>query len=76
MDKIGDVAVIVGSLWKDSINRKVANTLAAVAPAGLKLGRVSSSQALRKCGDAVYCHAGPNLHLVPPARNDTRLAVA
>ncbi len=25
MDRIGDVAVIVGSLRKDSINRKVAN---------------------------------------------------
>ena len=28
MDKICDVAVIVGSLRKDSINRKVANALA------------------------------------------------
>jgi chromate reductase, NAD(P)H dehydrogenase (quinone) len=36
MDKIRDVAVIVGSLRKDSINRKVANALAEVAPAGLK----------------------------------------
>jgi chromate reductase len=37
MDKIRDVAVIVGSLRKDSINRKVAKALAEVAPAGLKL---------------------------------------
>ena len=37
MDKIRDVAVIVGSLRKNSINRKVANALAEVAPAGLKL---------------------------------------
>ena len=37
MDKTRDVAVIVGSLRKDSINRKVANALAEVAPAGLKL---------------------------------------
>jgi NAD(P)H-dependent FMN reductase len=37
MDKIRDVAVIVGSLRKDSINRKVANALAELAPAGLKL---------------------------------------
>ena len=37
MDKIRDVAVLVGSLRKDSINRKVANALAEVAPAGLKL---------------------------------------
>lgn len=36
MDKIRDVAVIVGSLGKDSINRKVANALAEMAPAGLK----------------------------------------
>jgi hypothetical protein len=31
MDKIRDVAVIVGSLRKDSINRKVANALAELA---------------------------------------------
>jgi NAD(P)H-dependent FMN reductase len=67
MDKIRDVAVIVGSLRKDLINRKVASALAAVAPAGLKLGRVISSQALRKCSDAVYCHTGSNLHLVLPS---------
>ena len=35
MDKIRDVAVIVGSLRKDLINRKVANALGEVAPAGL-----------------------------------------
>jgi chromate reductase, NAD(P)H dehydrogenase (quinone) len=33
MDKPRDVAVIVGSLRKDSINRKVANALAELAPA-------------------------------------------
>ena len=37
MDRPGDVAVIVGSLRKDSINRKVANALAELAPATLKL---------------------------------------
>jgi chromate reductase, NAD(P)H dehydrogenase (quinone) len=37
MTKIHDVAVLVGSLRKDSINRKVANALSEVAPAGLKL---------------------------------------
>ncbi|MCC6716592.1 MAG: NAD(P)H-dependent oxidoreductase [Acetobacteraceae bacterium] len=37
MDKMRDVAVLVGSLSKDSINRKVANALAEVAPAGLTL---------------------------------------
>ena len=37
MDETRDVAVIVGSLRKDSINRKVANALAELAPQGLKL---------------------------------------
>jgi chromate reductase, NAD(P)H dehydrogenase (quinone) len=37
MNKICDVAVIVGSLRKDSINRKVANALVELAPAALKL---------------------------------------
>jgi chromate reductase len=37
MDKINDVAVIVGSLRKGSINRQVANALAELAPASLKL---------------------------------------
>jgi chromate reductase len=36
MDKIRGVAVIVGSLRKASINRKVANAHAEVAPSGLK----------------------------------------
>jgi chromate reductase len=40
MDKLRNVAVIVGSLRKDSINRKVANALAELAPSGLKLGIV------------------------------------
>ena len=37
MDKVRDVAVFVGSLRKDSINRKVANALIELAPASLKL---------------------------------------
>lgn len=37
MDKTRDVAVIVGSLRKDSINRKVANALTELAPPTLKL---------------------------------------
>src|SRR5436305_443897 len=37
MNKQCDVAVIVGSLRKDSINRKVANALAEAAPVALKL---------------------------------------
>src|SRR5437660_253420 len=37
MDKILDVAVLVGSLRKDSINKKVANALVELAPAALKL---------------------------------------
>jgi chromate reductase, NAD(P)H dehydrogenase (quinone) len=40
MAKILDVAVLIGSLRKDSINRKVANALSEVAPAGLKLAVV------------------------------------
>jgi chromate reductase len=37
MSKILDVAVLVGSLRKDSINKKVANALIELAPAALKL---------------------------------------
>src|SRR3974390_1322133 len=39
-----DVAVIVGSLRKDSINRKVAHALAELAPSPLKLGIVEIGQ--------------------------------
>jgi chromate reductase, NAD(P)H dehydrogenase (quinone) len=39
-----DVAVIVGSLRKDSINRKVANALAELAPSPLKLRFVDIGQ--------------------------------
>lgn len=44
MDKIRDVAVIVGSLRKDSINRKIANALAELAPADVKLSIVEIAQ--------------------------------
>ena len=44
MDKIFEVAVIVGSLRKDLINRKVANALAEVAPERLKLSIVEIGQ--------------------------------
>ena len=44
MDKTRDVAVIVGSLRRDSINRKVANALAELAPEGLKLKFVEIGQ--------------------------------
>ena len=37
MSKVYDVAVLVGSLHKDSINRKVARALVEVAPPSLKL---------------------------------------
>ena len=40
MNKIYDVAVLVGSLRKDSINRKLANALAELAPASLKVSIV------------------------------------
>src|SRR5712671_1694879 len=44
MDKVRDVAVIVGSLRRDSINRKVANALAEAAPAELKLSIVEIAE--------------------------------
>jgi chromate reductase len=40
MDRVCDIAVIVGSLRKDSINRKVAHALAELAPSGMKLSIV------------------------------------
>jgi chromate reductase, NAD(P)H dehydrogenase (quinone) len=44
MSAIRDVAVIVGSLRKDSINRKVASALAELAPLSLKLEIVEIGQ--------------------------------
>jgi len=44
MDKVRDIAVIVGSLRRDSTNRKVANALAEVAPAELKLSIVEIAE--------------------------------
>ena len=44
MDKIYDVAVIIGSLRKDSINRKVARALVELAPSNLKLAMVEIGQ--------------------------------
>jgi chromate reductase len=44
MDKQRHVAVIVGSLRKDSINRKMAHALADLAPAALKLSIVDIGQ--------------------------------
>jgi chromate reductase, NAD(P)H dehydrogenase (quinone) len=44
MDKVRDIAVIVGSLRKESINLKVAHALAALAPADLKLSVVDIAQ--------------------------------
>ena len=44
MDKTYDVAVIVGSLRKDSVNRKVSRALAELAPAELKLSIVEIGQ--------------------------------
>ena len=44
MDKIRDVAVIVGSLRMGSINRHVANTLAELAPAAMKLNIIEIGQ--------------------------------
>lgn len=44
MSKDIDVAVFIGSLRKDSLNRKMANALAAIAPATLKLSVVEIGQ--------------------------------
>ncbi|WP_297462846.1 NADPH-dependent FMN reductase [Ferrovum sp.] len=44
MDKMRNIAVIVGSLRKESINRKVANVLTELAPEGLKLSIVEIGQ--------------------------------
>src|SRR5579863_9892936 len=44
MDKGCDVAVIVGSLRKDSINRKVASALIELAPSSLKLDIIDIGQ--------------------------------
>jgi chromate reductase len=44
MDKIRDVAVIVGSLRKESFNRKGAKALAELAPAALKLNILEIGQ--------------------------------
>ena len=44
MDPTRDIAVIVGSLRKESINRKVAHALIEVAPANLKLSIIEIGQ--------------------------------
>lgn len=44
MSTVRDVAVLVGSLRKDSINRKLANALSTLAPPELKLGIVEIGQ--------------------------------
>ena len=44
MDETYDVAVIIGSLRKDSMNRKVANALIELAPSALKLRVVEIGQ--------------------------------
>ncbi|HEX3838701.1 MAG TPA: NAD(P)H-dependent oxidoreductase [Terracidiphilus sp.] len=44
MEKLQDVAVLVGSLRRDSINRKVAHALADLAPAQLKLSIIEIGQ--------------------------------
>ena len=44
MNETRDVAVIVGSLRKDSLNRKLANVLAQIAPGSLNLNEVEIGQ--------------------------------
>ena len=44
MDKTLDIVVLVGSLRKDSLNRKTASALAELAPASIKLEQVAIGQ--------------------------------
>jgi chromate reductase len=44
MDKTLDIVVLVGSLRKDSLNRKTASTLAELAPASIRLEQVGIGQ--------------------------------
>ena len=44
MEKVLDIAVLVGSLRKDSLNRKTAFALADLAPASIKLSQVEIGQ--------------------------------
>lgn len=44
MDKVQDVAVIIGSLRKDSVNRKLVHVLAQLAPASVRLSIVEIGQ--------------------------------
>lgn len=44
MDRVFDIAAIVGSLSRESINRKVAHALAELAPAGLRISIVEIGQ--------------------------------
>lgn len=44
MERVRDVAVFVGSLRRESLNRKVANALIELAPSGLKLSIVEIGQ--------------------------------
>lgn len=72
MDLVRDVAVLVGSLRKDSINRKVANTLADLAPTLLKLEIVEIGP---------LAHYSEDLDVDPPApwvefRNRIKMADA
>lgn len=51
MPNARNVAVIIGSLRRDSINRKVANALAEVAPATLRLFDARSRALMRQVNE-------------------------
>src|SRR5262249_47702655 len=61
MNDTKDVAVIVGSLRKESFNRKLANALPALSPAALKLGIVEIGEL------PLYNQDGDAPGKVPPA---------
>ncbi|MFC4821332.1 NADPH-dependent FMN reductase [Dokdonella ginsengisoli] len=69
MDKARDVAVIVGSLRKESLNRKMAHALIALAPAPLKLEIV-------EIGDLPLYNQDLETSTPPPAYTTFRERVA
>lgn len=58
MSEQRNVAVLVGSLRKDSLTRKVANAIVRLAPSSLKLGIVEIAQ---------VAHYNQDLEVTPPA---------
>ncbi|WP_019936689.1 NADPH-dependent FMN reductase [Bordetella sp. FB-8] len=69
MSKARDVVVLVGSLRKDSLNRKMANALEALAPPELKLEIV-------EIGQLPFYNQDLEAEAAPPAWKDFRQRVA